>query len=291
MENILSSIAVLAATGKVGSQIVNELSNQDISVRALSRNLPNSHRPDMIRWMQGNIENREDIQRFLEGSEKLFLNSGVSAQMVEQQCEIIDIAKSMGLQHIVKLSTPEARPSPMSRTGEWHWQIEEHLRSSGLNWNCLQPQSFMQNWLSTLAPAVKAERKVYSAAAYGKRAFIDTRDIARVAVRLLRDPGLWINATIPLSGGALISFGDIADALAHALQEKVSYIAQSPEEAGHRMRLQGMPEFLITVTLLTESNQAQGLAEKLLSNNVEGITGQKPFTVYQFARDYAGYFK
>jgi uncharacterized protein YbjT (DUF2867 family) len=291
MTHPLPAIAILAATGKVGSQIISKLSRDGIPAKALSRNAASSMDRENIQWVQGDIEESEDLKRFLDGTEKLFLNSGVSGQMVEQQCMIIDIAKRTGIKQIVKLSTPEARSLSKSRTGEWHWKIEEYLRSSGLAWNCLQPQSFMQNWLSTLAPSIRTERKIYSAAGKGKRAFIDTRDIAGVAVKLLTDPGEWINTTIPLSGGTLIGYYDVAGAISMALNEKVSYIAQTPELASERMRGQGMPEFLINVTLLTEGNQAQGLAEKLLTDNVEKITGIAPIPVDQFAIDYADYFR
>ena len=89
----------------------------------------------------------------------------------------------------------------------------------------------------------------------------------------------------------MIGYYDVAGAISMALNEKVSYIAQTPELASERMRGQGMPEFLINVTLLTEGNQAQGLAEKLLTDNVEKITGIAPIPVDQFAIDYADYFR
>ncbi|MDQ1095266.1 MULTISPECIES: NmrA family NAD(P)-binding protein [Chryseobacterium] len=285
------NIAIMGATGKVGSQIINALSREKIPAKALSRKAARLEPVEHITWMQGDIENQESIKRFLDGVDKLFLNSGVSEQMVEQQCSVIDIARSSGVRHIIKLSTPEARKPSKSRTGEWHWEIQEYLKHSGVHWNSLQPQSFMQNWTDTLAPSIKAERKIYSAAGEGKRAFTDTRDIARVAVTLFREPGTWIDAIIPLSGGSLVSYRDIAEAFTKALNEKVEYIAQSPEEARQRMLRQGMPAFMAEVTLMVETNQKLGLVEHLLTDNVEKITGKKPYTIEQFAEDYIAYFK
>jgi uncharacterized protein YbjT (DUF2867 family) len=291
MEHQSPAIAVLGATGKVGSQIVKELLKSGITPKALSRQPVNVETPASVHWVQGDIDKVPDMEMFLQGTQQLFLNSGVSSQMAEQQCRVIDIARQTGVRHIVKLSTPEAGIASPSRTGQWHWEIEEYLRNSGLTWNALRPQSFMHNWLLTLAPGIRAERRLYSAAADGKKAFIDTRDIARVVVRLFTHPGAWINTTIPLSGGALIGFADIAAAFSRALREPVTYISQSADEATERMRRQGMPEFLIHITLAGEAAQAQGAAEKFLNDNVEKITATRPVSVDQFALDYVEYFR
>lgn len=284
-------IAVMGATGKVGSHIINILSREKIPAKALSRNADQLGPVQHITWLQGDIDNKDSIKRFLDGTSTLFLNSGVSERMVEQQCSVIDIAKSSGVRHIIKLSTPEARKPSKSRTGEWHWEIQEYLKRSGVHWNSLQPQSFMQNWIDTLAPSIKAERKIYSAAGEGKRAFIDARDIAKVAVTLFKDPGMWLDAIIPLSGGSLVSYGNIAEAFSKVLNEKVEYIAQSPEEARQRMLRQGTPAFMADVTLMVETNQKLGLVEHLLTDNVKKITGEQPYTVEQFAEHYSSCFK
>lgn len=284
-------VAVLGATGKVGSQLIRQLSEKGIPARALSRDSSRFINLKGITWTKGDIDDDSVMEQFLAGAEKLFLNTGVTEKMVEQQYKVIDMAKSASIKHIVKLSTPAARKPSKDRVGEWHWDIQEYLKSSGVVWNCLQPQSFMQNWLNDLASTIKQERKIYAAAGDGRRAFIDARDIAKVATCLFIDGSEWLNQIIPLSGGALVSFGDIAAAFSQALNEKVTYVSQSPEEAAIRMRAQRVPEFLINITLTIEANQKLGIAETLLTDNVRKITGEAPYSVYQFAKDYITYFR
>lgn len=282
-------VAVLGATGKVGIQVLHALS--EVPVRALSRSRSRFIPLPDVEWVEGDIDDEKVMMGLLTGVEKLFLNSGVTQRMAAQQCQVIDWARKAGVRYIIKLSTPAARKPSKDPVGEWHWDVQEYLKASGLLWNCLQPQSFMQNWLSDLAVTIKAERKIYSAAGDGRRAFLDTRDIGSVTACLFRNAGEWVNQIIPLSGGELVSFYDVAEAFSQALQKTVTYMPQSPEEAAARMRKLGVPEFRINIAIVLETNQKLGLVEKLLTDNVEKITGKAPRSVYEFAKDYVEFFK
>lgn len=286
-----NQITVFGGTGKVGSQVLQYLSNKGIKSRALTRNLSKSKNLPHVEWIEGDLEDEKSIIKTLEGSNKLFLNTGVGQNMIEQQCKIVDMAKEMGIEYIIKLSTPAAREHSKDPVGEWHWQIQEHLKISGLDWNVIQPQSFMQNWLGDFAQTIKSEKKIYSTAGDGKRAFTDTRDIGKVATTLFDNPSRWIDQIIPISGNELVSFYDVADAFSQALEEKITYVPQSQEEAKERLKKKGVPDFLINVTLVIEFNQKTGVAEKLLTDNVKQISGENPFTIYDFAKNYSLSFK
>lgn len=289
--NQQNQITVLTATGKVGSQLIKFFSDAAIACNAVTRNNSNANKLPFIHWMEGDLNNKANLQSILSGTKKLFLNSGVIENMVEVQNNIIDVAKSAGVEHIVKLSTPNATPGSKDSVGQFHWQIEEHLKNSGMNWNILQPQSFMQNWLGDMAKTIRAERKIYAVAGDGKRAFTDTRDIAEVAFTLFTNPKDNNNKTFPLSGPGLVSFYDVADAISKSVGEKVNYISQSPEEATERMRKIGTPEFMIQLSIIIETNQKLGVAEKLISNNAAEILGKKGRNIYDFAKDYSTIFK
>ena len=284
-----ASIVVLGATGKVGIQVLHALLGNP--VRALSRSRSKFIALPGVEWVEGDIADEKVMMGLLTGVEKLFLNSGVTQRMVAEQCQVIDWARKAGVRYIIKLSTPAARKPSKDPVGEWHWDVQEHLKASGLLWNSLQPQSFMQNWLSDVAVTIKAEQKIYSAAGDGRRAFVDTRDIGSVTACLFRNAGNWVNQIIPLSGGELVNYYDVADAFSQALEKKVTYIPQSPEEAAARMRKLGVPEYRINIALIIEANQKLGLVEKLLTNHVEKITGKAPHSVYEFVRDYVEFFK
>jgi len=73
-------VAVLGATGKVGIQVLHALS--EVPVRALSRSRSKFIPLPGIEWMEGDIEDEQLMTGLLTGTEKLFLNSGVTQRMV-----------------------------------------------------------------------------------------------------------------------------------------------------------------------------------------------------------------
>lgn len=100
---------------------------------------------------------------------------------MEEQNNVIEVAKTSGVAHLVKLSSgalDEHFYIPHSPIAQVHGEIESLLKASGVPWTILRPNGFMQNWLGELAQTVKSERKIYEATGEGKRAYIDIRDIA-----------------------------------------------------------------------------------------------------------------
>lgn len=284
------NVTVFGATGKVGSELIKFLSAQSIPNTAVTRDLKKAAGLPFTTWQEGELDNTCVVKRALEGADALFLNTGVQQNMVDLQCRIIDEAKQFGITHIIKLSTPAARPDSPDPVGGWHWQVEQYLAASGLRWHTLQPQSFMQNWLGDFAQTVKSEKKIYETAGEGRRAFTDTRDIAEVAVALFTDSGKWKEPIVPLSGPALVSYYQVAEAIGNAIGDEIRYIDQSPEDATERYRKKGTPEFMIKTYLAIAHNQKIGVGEKLLTDNVSRILNKPTRSIDDFARDYSAYF-
>jgi uncharacterized protein YbjT (DUF2867 family) len=65
-----------------------------------------------------------------------------------------------------------------------HRQVEEIIESSGINYTFLRPMSFMQNYLG-FSDSIKAQDAFYQPLEDSKTSFVDTRDIAAVAVEAL----------------------------------------------------------------------------------------------------------
>ncbi|MBT2564680.1 NmrA family NAD(P)-binding protein [Pedobacter sp. ISL-68] len=284
-------VTVFASTGKVGREVLKYLSDAGVHCRAITRDISKAKELPFVEWVKGDINNKNEIASLLSGTQKIFLNSGVSENMVEIQNNIIDAAQEIGINHIIKLSTPSARADAKDSVGAWHWQIQKSLEESGIDWNVLQPQSFMQNWLGDFAKTIRSERKIYSSAGEGKRAFIDTRDIGKVAARLFTSSSDNINQIIQLSGAQLVSYYQFADAISDAIGEQVTYISQTPGESSVRLRNNGVPDFLVNITLAIDNNQRIGMGEKMLTNNVKLITEDIPFSIHDFAAFYSKAFK
>jgi uncharacterized protein YbjT (DUF2867 family) len=108
---------------------------------------------------------------------------------------------------------------------------------------------------------------------------IDPTDIAGVAAVALRD-GVHAGRTYVLTGPALISPREQAQAIADALGTPIRFIEQSRDEARAQL-LQYMPEAVVdaTLTILGEPSAA----EQRVSPHVEQILGRPPRTFAEWA--------
>src|SRR5207245_3828234 len=115
-----------------------------------------------------------------------------------------------------------------------HAAIERHLRESGLSWTILQPSYFFQNFFiyaATIAP----QGAFYGAMGDAPIGWIDTRDIAEVAVEALLDPERHAGKTYVLTGSEAFSYPDAARRLSDATGREITYVNLPPEAARQGM--------------------------------------------------------
>jgi uncharacterized protein YbjT (DUF2867 family) len=194
------------------------------------------------------------------------------------------------VQHIVKLSALGASDHSRSTIARDHWEVEQVLVNARPQWTVLRPHAFMQNWLTEHAETVRAEGVIYSAVGEGRVPFIDARDIAAVAADVLLDPEPHAGKKYFLTGGAAVSYGDVAAALSRATDRPITYRPISMDEQRARWMARGLPEPLIDGMVAIATYQRDGGATATVSPNVERLLGRPPRSIDDFARDYATEF-
>jgi len=282
-------ITVFGATGKVGREMLEFFSQGGTYCRAVTRDLKKVKAHSFVTWIEGNLADKKSLYNTIAGSKRLFLTTSFSEKMADFQNNAIDVAREAGVEHIVKLSTKGVSEKSDFLIPKLHYQIEQKLKSSGLNWTILQPSAFMQNWLGDFSEAIKMERKIYDSVGDIKMPFIDARDIAEVAVRILINPEKHVNKTYMLTGSEAVSYHEVAEAVSQAIHEPVTYVSQTPEEARKRLEAKGLPEWAVKLFLVMAKNQQADGAT--VSTAVQEILGKPSRNVYYFAKDYATWFK
>jgi uncharacterized protein YbjT (DUF2867 family) len=170
-----------------------------------------------------------------------------------------------------------------------HRQVEKIIESSGINYTFLRPMSFMQNYLG-LSDSIKTRSVFYQPLGDSKTSFVDTRDIAAVAVGALTKSREHENKAYNVTGPEAVSNYEIANILSEILGRKVTYVDISDDDARKAMKENGMQEWTINSLMELSNFQKAGKAS-VISKDAEQVTGRKPITFNQFAKDHIETFR
>jgi uncharacterized protein YbjT (DUF2867 family) len=282
------TILVTGATGTVGAQVLRELTGKEgIKIVAAVRDLARagSVAGPNVEAVLFDYDKPETLAPACAGVDAIFMVAPFTPNGVEQSKVLIDTAKKAGVKQIVKLGV--IRTVGDITIGRWHAAIDEALKSSGIAWTILLPGPFMQNFVETSAP--RPDGNIYAPVGKAKASFIDVRDIAAVAAKALTEPG-HEGKEYTLTGRQELDYEEIADMISHFAGRKITYVDVPEAAARQGMLAAKMPEWMVNVIIeLNAWSKANGGSE--ITTTVQDVLGRAPKTFYQFAQDYAGYWK
>jgi uncharacterized protein YbjT (DUF2867 family) len=291
------TILVTGATGTVGSEVVKQLvsakgERKDIKAAARSAN-DSTFRNLGVQALELDYNKPDTISAALRGVDKLFLLTPFQSNMVNLTSNLVNEAKKAGVKYIVKQSVLGADDAEQAITpSRLHRQAEKVIEESGIPFTFLRPNFFMQNFVTFYSNFIKTQGAFYVPAGDSKASFVDVRDIAAVVVQALSKNGesKHIGKAYDITGAEALSYGEAAEILSKELAKKVNYVNISDEDARKGMKDMGADEWTINSMIeLFVITRAGYLSE--ISPAVEQVTGNKPTTFSQFARDYASAFK
>jgi uncharacterized protein YbjT (DUF2867 family) len=291
-----TTILVAGATGTVGSEVVKQLSStgQNVRVRATVRSINKAAKIKAVGAEIAEIDYTKPttLTKAFSGVDKLFLNTPFQPDMVELTSNLVsEAAKSGTVEHIVKLSVLDAEDEPGIMISRIHRQAEKNIEDSGIPFTFLRASGFMQNFVNIYSNSIKSRGAVYTPAGNGKLGFVDVRDIAAVAVKVLTENGSrHQNKAYGLTGPEALSYTQAAEILSDEIGRRISYV-DVPEEDGRKgMKQVGMESWLIDA-VMELYNRIKAGHESKTTTVVEQITGRKPISFAQFAKDNVGFFK
>jgi uncharacterized protein YbjT (DUF2867 family) len=283
-------ITVTGSTGTIGSELVRLLSQAGVATRAIARSVAQARALPHVTSVAADLRDSQTLDAALLGTERLFLLTGNDPGFAAVQIGVVGAAARAGVRHLVKLSALGASDHSKSGIARAHWEVEQAIQRSAIPWTMLRPHAFMQNWLGEGAETVRAERVIYSPIGEGRVPFIDTRDIAAVAAKVLLDPRDYSGKKFVLTGGAAVGYADVAEVLSRLMGKTVTYRAITMEEARARLAGKGVPAELIDATLAIAAYQRDGGPTALVSPTVERLLGRPPRTIEEFVRDHLASF-
>lgn len=282
-------ILVTGATGNAGSQVVRALHGREAVVRAFVRDAENGRRlfSDEVELAVGDFADASSVRDALEGVDAMLLSCADDPRRVGWETSAIDAAAAAGVARIVKLSTIGAEPGAPVAFWDWHGQVEERLRSSGVSFVILQSSFYMSNLLLA-AEQVAREGRLYAPVGEARVAMVDPRDVGAAAAAVLTGAGD-DRQTYLITGPEAITWAQIAADLASATGRDVEFVDVPDEGAKQALIAAGLSEFVAEQLIKTFAMLRHGVAEQV-TDAVEALTGARARSFGDFARDHAHLF-
>jgi uncharacterized protein YbjT (DUF2867 family) len=280
-------ILITGASGNVGREVVKQALAVGLKIRAAFQS------PDIAAKAPAGLEGvimdyakPETTRPVLQGMEKIFLVGPPVRDLPVMEANFIKEVRAAGRKHIIKLSALGGRES-MFPSG--HRDSEENIEASGLPYTFLRPNGFMQNLVNYNAGTIRSENAFYGCQGNGAVSMVDIRDIAAVAVIVLAATG-HEGKSYALTGGEALTNGQVAEKISRVAGRKIGYVDVPPAEFKKALLSAGTPEWSTEAVLDLQRLYREGKAS-VVTNDIERLTGRKPITFDQFARDYAFAFQ
>lgn len=273
----MAKTLVIGANGTVGSELVRLLREKGHAVlKATSKPVT-----DTAHEVHLNLATGAGLQSAFAGVEQaFFLAPPGYTNQDELLNPAIDAAKAQGVRKLVLMTAMGANAdeaAPMRKA-------EVHLLKSGLAWNIIRPNWFMQNFNTFWIKGILEHGKIFLPVATAKGSFIDARDIAAVAAQLLSSDAL-NNQEFDLTGSVALNHDEVAKVLSAETGKGITFEDIPPEAMRSGLLQGGVPAPYAEFLLLILGYFKAGYSERT-TDAVQTILGRAPRTLEQYAKDY-----
>lgn len=287
-----SKILVIGASGRVGSQVVEELNknSQGISVR-----IATSRAQQAEKWMSEgkdavvlDLNNPDTFPDALRGVERVFLLTGYTADMLFQSKMLVDAAVKEGISHIVHLGVFSSGKDLIPHF-TWHDLVETYIKTCGLAWTNIHPNVIAESIFIRNPPMTETHSfTVYSGDM--PQGWVFVKDIAEVAATVLREgpekhggQDYWLSTEVQSSSEVAatisIAVGQEITCNYMGLDGMRAYVA-GIESAPERTYMESA---LITMRLVSEGKV---ICQNTVKDDVVKVLGRPGTTIAEWAKGY-----
>ena len=281
-------ILITGASGNVGREVLKQIAPTGVRVRAGFQSVGKVNVPSEVEVAVIDYNQVETLREALQGVDRVFLVGPPTAELTELERNAIDVIKQSAVQQVVKLSAMGGRESIFPRQ---HAESEDYIRSCGVPYTFLRPNGFMQNMINYNAPTITRQNAFYGTEGDGRISQIDIRDVAAVALKVLRDENAaYLGQAYTLTGPEALTNSELAAIMSEVLGRKIQYINLPPQQFRGALLSAGVPEWSADALLDLERLYREGPAATV-TDDVKQILGRKPIHFAQFVRDYQSAFE
>jgi len=274
----MKAVFVTGATGNVGVEVVAQLVERDIPVKAAMLRGRNASVPEGVTPVEFDFEDPSSFGPALEGVDRVFLMRPPHMADAKAFTPFIEATKAAGIRQVVFLSVQGAGQNIFVP----HHGIEVLLKKSGLAWTFLRPSFFMQNLTTTHLADIRDHDEIYVPAGGGRTNFIDVADIGEAAAACFATPG-HDHMAYEVTGTEALTYDQVAEVLSAVCGRRITYPRPSAKQFKNHMREAGHKDDFVKVTGMIYAIAKFGMAAGT-TDTFETLVGRKPHTLREWAQ-------
>ena len=187
--------------------------------------------------------------------------------------------EAAGVAHVALLSLMGVNPAMP------HWRVEQDLRASSLGWTFLRPSFFSQNLGGAYRADIRDRDRLRLGSGLGRTSFIDARDIAAVAARVLAEPAAHRAQAYTLTRPEALDYHRVAAMLSAALWRAITYQPVGLLAYRRDLVAEGLPSAFVNVQLLINVVARLGLAARV-DDTLPRLLGRPALTLQRYIDDH-----
>ncbi len=236
----------------------------------------------------GDMASGEGLDEALTGVDRVYLVSPGDEGQAAVEGRVIEAARRAGVEGIVRPSFAGASVDSPMRIAREAFAAEELLRASSVQHTSLRAASFMQNTLG-YGQTIAEQGAFYAPTSNAALASIDARDIADVAVAILRSDDV-DGGILDISGPEALSNTQLAERFTEALGREVRHVEVPVEAFQETLRGYGFSEGRVEGIAELIAAQEAGDRAAVHPEGVREVLGREPRSFVEFVRDHAAAF-
>jgi uncharacterized protein YbjT (DUF2867 family) len=285
-------ILVIGGAGNVGSQVVKELLAHDLSIRVLVHTPEKANTiPEGVEVVIGDLLDPETLRSVFNNIDRVFMLLPVSPNETSLGLFALNGARSAGVKRIVYMSLQGIEEGKYIPHFGSKFAVEEGIKTSGIPYTILRPNSFYQNDSMRLKGPLLQQGVYLAPIGDVGLSRVDVGDIAEAAAIALTMDG-HLGATYNLVGPDILTGQRTAEIWGKVLNKHIAYVGNDLD-AWEKIMLQYMPAWWVyEYKILFDFYQKKGL--KGTPADLERFTtllGHPPRSFEDFAKEMAGIWK
>ena len=203
------------------------LDRDDIEVRAMVRDrskftLTGSN----LSVVEANMDDPTSLKPVTRDITHVFVTSPMDEQIIARETAVIDACKVNGTPHVISIYGAVRHEG--DHLDLLHLAVIEHVKSSGLPWTLVSPNSVMETSLISFKEEI-AMGQLSGISGEGRVGMVALNDVADVMAAVATSKG-HDGENYELTGPAAVTLGEVAEAFTRVLPHPVNYMDISEQD-------------------------------------------------------------